>query len=148
MNKKSILKVAIFAVLSIVIISMGTCLAAIKEPDSIQWSYITSTGVMLDKYAEYEDYDVLECAGNTSSSYGTTAYVKMELKYYKNGSWQVFDSWEDSGNRNALVEDYVRVTPGYTYRLFTTHKVYNSSGALLETFTDKSSNTVTSPSRS
>ena len=83
MNKKNILKVAIFAVLSIVIISMGTCLAAIKEPDSIQWSYITSTGVMLDKYAEYEDYDVLECAGNTSSSYGTTGYVKVELKYYK-----------------------------------------------------------------
>lgn len=148
MNKKSILKVAIFAVLSIVIISMGTCLAAIKEPDSTQWSYITSTGIFLDKYAEYADYDVLLCSADTSSSYGTTAYVKMELKYYKNGSWQVFDSWEDSGNRNALVEDYVRVTPGYTYRLFTTHKVYNSSGALLETFTDKSSNTVTSPSRS
>ena len=58
MNKKSILKVAIFAVLSIVIISMGTCLAAIKEPDSTQWSYITSTGIFLDKYAEYADYDV------------------------------------------------------------------------------------------
>lgn len=148
MNKKNILKVAIFAILSIVIISMGTCLAAIKEPDSIQWSYITSTGILLDKYAEYDDYDVLLCSANTSSSYGTTAYIKMELKYYKDGEWQVYDSWEDSGNRAALVEDYVRVTPGYTYRLFTTHKVYSSSGALLETFTDKSSNTVASPSRS
>ena len=148
MNKKNILKVAIFAVLSIVIISMGTCLAAIKEPDSIQWSYITSTGILLDKYAEYEDYDILECGGNTSSSYGTNAYVLVELKYYKNGSWQVYDSWEDTGNRAAIVEERVKVTPGYTYRVFTTHKVYSSSGALLETFTDKSSNTVTSPSRS
>ena len=77
MNKKNILKVAIFAVLSIVIISMGTCLAAIKEPDSTQWSYITSTGIFLDKYAEYADYDVLLCSADTSSSYGTTAYVKM-----------------------------------------------------------------------
>lgn len=147
MNKKNILKVAIFAVLSIVIISMGTCLAAIKEPDSIQWSYITSTGIQLDKYASYDNYDVLLCSADTSSSYGTTAYVKMELKYYKDGSWQVFDSWEDSGSRAALVGEYVRVTPGYTYRIFTTHKVYSSSGALLETFTDKSSNTVTSPTR-
>ena len=148
MNKKSILKVAIFAVLSIVIISMGTCLAAIKKPDSIQWSYITSTSIGFDKYATYTDYDVLECGADTSSSYGTTAYVKVELKYYKDGSWQVFDSWEDSGNRFAAVGEHVRVTPGYTYRVYTTHKVYSSSGALLETFTDKSSNTVTSPSRS
>ena len=147
MNKKNILKVAIFAVLSIVIISMGTCLAAIKEPDSIQWSYITSTGVLLDKYAEYEDYDVLECCGNTSSSYGTKAYVLVELKYYKDGSWQVYDSWEDTGNRAAAVGEYVRVTPGYTYRVYTTHKVFSSSGALLETFTDKSSNTVASYTR-
>ena len=147
MNKKNILKVAIFAVLSIVIISMGTCLAAIKEPDSIQWSYITSTSILLDKYAEYEDYDILECAADTSSSYGTTAYIKMELKYYKDGKWQVYETWEDSGNRLAAVGERIRVTPGYTYRVFTTHKVYSSSGALLETFTDKSSNTVASLSR-
>lgn len=147
MNKKNILKVAIFAVLSIVVISMGTCLAAIKEPDSVQWSYITSTSIGFDKYAEYADYDILECGADTSSSYGTTAYVKVELKYYKDGKWQVYDSWEDSGNRLAAVGEYVRVTPGYTYRVFTTHKVYSSSGALLETFTDKSSNTVTSPTR-
>ena len=148
MNKKSILKIAVVAILSIVVISMGTCLAVIKEPDSLQWSYISSIGLYLTKYATYDDYDVLLCSADTSSSYGTTAYVKMELKYYKNGAWQVFDSWEDSGNRAALVEDYVRVTPGYTYRLFTTHKVYNSSGTLLETYTDRSSNTVASPSRS
>ena len=148
MNKKSILKVAIFAVLSIVIISMGTCLAAIKEPDSTQWSYITSTGIFLDKYAEYADYDVLLCSADTSSSYGTTGYVKVELKYYKDGSWQVYDSWEDSGNRFGGVDELVRVTPGYTYRVYTTHKVFSSSGALLETFTDRSSNTITSPSRS
>lgn len=147
MNKKNILKVAIFVVLSIVIISMGTCLAAIKEPDSIQWSYITSTSIGFDKYAEYEDYDILECGADTSSSYGTTAYVKVELKYYKDGSWQVFDSWEDSGNRFAAVGERIRVTPGYTYRVYTTHKVYSSSGALLETFTDKSSNTIASLSR-
>lgn len=147
MNKKNILKVAIFAVLSIVIISMGTCLAAIKEPDSVQWSYITSTSILLDKCEEYEDYDIFECAADTSSSYGTTAYVKVELKYYKDGKWQVYDSWEDSGNRLAAVDECIRVTPGYTYRVFTTHKVYSSSGALLETFTDKSSNTIASLSR-
>ena len=71
-----------------------------------------------------------------------------ELKYYKDGSWQVYDSWEDSGNRFGGVDELVRVTPGYTYRVYTTHKVFSSSGALLETFTDRSSNTITSPSRS
>ena len=148
MNKKNILKVAMFVILSIVIISAGTCLAVMKEPDSLQWSYITSTSILLDKYAEYDDYDILECAGTTSSSYGTTGYIKVELKYYKNGSWQVYDSWEDSGNRFGGVDVRVRVTPGYTYRVFTTHKVYNSSGTLLETYTDRSSNTVASASRS
>ena len=74
--------------------------------------------------------------------------IENELKYYKDGSWQVYDSWEDSGNRFGGVDELVRVTPGYTYRVYTTHKVFSSSGALLETFTDKSSNTIASPSRS
>ena len=147
MKKQILFKILALVVLSVILLSIGVIsVAAEGENISPRWTYISSTGYLFEKDQELEDYDILACGGNTVAS-GTNryAYVKVQLQYLNNnGSWVNFATWEDQTRIGALVEEYIQVTPGYTYRLLLTHKVLDANGNVLETFTNEPDYYITS----
>lgn len=75
------------------------------------------------------------CGGIVHATYpDTDITLKVELQQYKNNTWSTIKSWSDSGSgKNTLdVNGEYYVTSGYTYRVVSTAKVYNSNGILLE----------------
>lgn len=131
-----VLKILVLTVLSVMLLSLGM----ISTASSIQprWSYISSVAYLFEKDQVLADYDILACGGDTTVAGTRYAYVKVELQYLRNGVWTNYAVWEDEGRAGAGVEEYIRVTPGYTYRLLTTHKAMDANGNVLETFNDQS----------
>ena len=124
-------------VLSVFLLSIGvTTFAAVRETVSPRWTYLMGTANLFDKEATYTDYDIVACGGTTTTPQNINACVEVELQYLENGTWKRFAFWEDYGHMGAAVEEYVRVRPGYTYRLVLTHQAYDRNGNLLETFND------------
>ena len=145
MKKQMLLKLVIVVVLNVMILSIGVVsTAAMKDPASIQWTYIDSTSYLFDKDQELANYDILACGGITTVSGLKTAYVKVELEYLDGTTWKNFDTWIDQGRTGAGVEEYVQVTPGYSYRLKLTHKALDANGNVLETFYDEADYYITS----
>jgi len=71
---------------------------------------------------------------NIKLSYDTdTANLTMELQQLNGGKWTTIKSWDTSGSGTVYLDKTWYVSPGYSYRVYTTAKVYNSSGILLET---------------
>lgn len=135
MNKKILLKVISLVVLNVFIISSGiSTFAAIKEPDSINWSYLHSCGHYFQLKESYENVDVFACEGSTTCAPSYQAYVKVQVQYLTTNGWEDYLYMEDTGYGNASTYRDVVVMTGYTYRLYLTHKVLNSSGVVLETF--------------
>lgn len=78
------------------------------------------------------------CTGEavvTDSNYDVT--VKCELQKL-DGTWKTLKSWSESGNFGVDAGGSYYVSSGYTYRVKTTVKVYNSNGSLRETATEYS----------
>lgn len=82
----------------------------------------------------------LTCNGTTKVNSGYSAGVTVELQKYTT-SWGTIKTWSASGGTKASVSEPYSVSRG-SYRLKVTHKAYNSSGSLAESFV-KYSNTVT-----
>lgn len=80
------------------------------------------------------------CYGSTRVASGYSAGVTVELQKYTSG-WGTIMTWSASGGSKASLNQPYAVPRG-TYRLKVTHKAYNSSGSLVESFV-KYSNTVT-----
>lgn len=132
------------------IILLSTCLSAyaadeVKEPR--RWSYMVSCSDMFIKSAEYANYDVFGCGGSTMTRSGYYAYVYVELDRLVNGYWRYYDSWEDEGYMAAATEEYIPVTPGYTYRLVLRFEARDANGNTLEYLDDESNHYLASYSR-
>lgn len=135
MNKKILLKVISLVVLNVFMISSGiSTFAAIKEPDSINWSYLNSCGHYFQVHASYDNVDIFACEGSTTCNPKYKAYVKVQVQYATSNGWEDYLYMEDTGYGNGSVYREVAVMPGYTYRLYLTHKVLNSNDVVLETF--------------
>ena len=80
---------------------------------------------------------VFNCTGVTNVSSGYTAEVIVELQR-DTGSWTTVQKWTAKSVLSASVYQTKSVSKGYTYRLKTTHKAYNSNGTLIETVTEYS----------
>ncbi len=79
----------------------------------------------------------LYCEADTTTYPGYNASVYVELQHY-DGNWTTIKTWSDAPNyKYAVVGEYYYVGTG-SYRLKTTHKALNSSGTVVETFTDYS----------
>lgn len=146
MKKQMLFKIVTLTIISIMLLSVGVVsVAAFPETISPRWAYISSTAYLFDKDQELTNYDIFGIGGNTTVPSGYYAYVKVELQYLNsNGRWVNFDTWEDEGRTNALVEEYIRVTPGYSYRLLLTHKCLDANGNVLETFNNEADYYLTS----
>lgn len=150
MNKKILLKVMALVVLNVFIISSGiSTFAAIKEPDSINWTYINSCGYYFQVEETTDSYDVFGCDGSTTCAPKYQAYVKVQVQYLTSNGWQDYLYMEDTDYCSASVSRNIAVMSGYTYRLYITHKILNSNGAVLETYGPyESDNYLTSLPRS
>lgn len=153
MKKQLLLKIVALITVNVMIISLGlTTLAANNESAETyvtpRWSTLSMCAYLFDKDQVLEDYDIFACGGSTSVPLHYYAYVKVELQYLnRNGNWINFDSWEDQGHMEAVVEKYIQVMPGYSYRLLLTHKALDGNGNVIETFYDEPDYYLTSASR-
>ncbi|OCN01401.1 hypothetical protein A7X67_02025 [Clostridium sp. W14A] len=81
------------------------------------------------------------CTGKaTLYSSSDSAQLSVQLQKYSNGSWSTVKTWSKvvQGNTPTNIVNSYYVVNG-TYRVSCTIKVYNASGALLETQTAYSS---------
>lgn len=149
MKKQILFKIVTLTITSIILLSVGVVsVAALPETISPRWSYISSTAYLFDVDQELANYDILACGGHTLATGNRNAYVKVELQYLNsNGRWVNYATWEDSAYVSATVEEYIRVTPGYSYRLLLTHKVMDANGNVLETFNNEASYYIHSDAR-
>ena len=70
----------------------------------------------------------------TPKPYNRKTFVKVQLQKKENGSWTTIASWTESNNNGvSSAMGSKTLTKGKTYRTYTTGKVYDSSGNLLET---------------
>ncbi len=75
----------------------------------------------------------LTCRGSTRVQSGYSASVAVELQKYTT-SWGTIMTWTARGGEEASVNQPYSVARG-SYRLKVTHKAYNSSGNVAESFT-------------
>ncbi len=150
MNKKILFKVLALVVLNVFIISSGiSTFAAVKEPYSINWTYLNSCGHYFEVEETHENVDIFGCEGSTTCPPSYKAYVKVQVQYLTSNGWEDYLYMEDTDYWSASVSRNVAVMPGYTYRLYLTHKVFDSNDNLLETFGPyESDNYLTSLPRS
>lgn len=70
----------------------------------------------------------------TPKPYNRKTFVKVQLQKKENGSWMTIASWTESNDNGvSSVMGSKTLTKGNTYRTYTTGKVYDNSGNLLET---------------
>lgn len=70
----------------------------------------------------------------TPKPYNRKTFVKVQLQKKENGSWTTIASWTESNDNGvSSVMGSKTLTKGNTYRTYTTGKVYDNSGNLLET---------------
>lgn len=145
MKKQILVKFLSLLMLSMMLLSIGvTSTAAFPETIEPRWTYISRTSYLFEKDQVLADYDIVACGGITVVPSNYYAYVKVQLQYLDGNTWRNFATWEDEGRTSAAIEEYVRVTPGYTYRLKLTHKCLDANGNVLETFNNEASNYVAS----
>ena len=125
-NKKTI---ATLLILSLVIS------ASVAFADSVGLRYIgvedISIGLSINT-----DNKASCCARVNSSASNYAPFVSATLKRSSDGKiWTSVASWSASGTflTGASIDETVAVSRGFQYKLFVTDKIYNSSGALIET---------------
>lgn len=139
--KKSKFKKVIAVVMAAVLCLCVTGAACAKAPDS--GSEIAPQNIAIAvtvNNLELGSFGKLTCYGKTTTQLGYIAEVVVELQQ-DNGGWETIHTFtkKGSGTIASVDEDYY-VGRG-TYRLKLTHKAYNSSGTLVESF-NKYSKTV------
>ena len=85
------------------------------------------------------------CYSSAESTYSTdTVDLTMELQRFNGYTWDTEKSWNSSGFIVASLGKDWYVASGYYYRVYTTARVYSSSGVLLETVPETSMKTESS----
>ncbi len=71
------------------------------------------------------------CAGTVVLYSGYTATLTMKLQQYNGSYWTTIQTWSTSDSKS--LSKFYYVSSGYSYRVVTSAKVYNSSGTYVET---------------
>lgn len=71
------------------------------------------------------------CSGVISLYSNYTATLTMKLQQYNGSYWTTIQTWSTSDSKSLSKSYYV--SSGYSYRVVTSAKVYNSSGTYVET---------------
>lgn len=79
-----------------------------------------------------ETTGIATCTGTVSAKNNYSVEVDVALQILENGSWRTLKTWSASGTWDASCTKYYAVYRGYTYRVYVTGYVYNSSGAIIE----------------
>lgn len=82
---------------------------------------------------------VATCRSSCHATSGYTISIECKLQRYTGTSWSTVKTWTTSANRYASISQTWTVPSGYTYRVYSTFRIYNSSGTLLETGTNSKS---------
>lgn len=71
---------------------------------------------------------------NATSSYhgGASQKLTCKLQRYDGSTWTTVKTWTKTSTMSVNIAQQYAVYSGYTYRLRTTCKVYNSAGTILE----------------
>ena len=140
MTKNIALKIATLLVLCIFTLSLGvSSFAKMKEPDSINWSYLATCDYSFDLVSSDSSYKYFYMMGSTTVGSTRNAYVKVELQQLLDGVWTTIYTLTDEDYAIAAVEkNNYKVPKNYTYRLKLTHKAKTTSGTTLETYTHNS----------
>ena len=75
----------------------------------------------------------MQCYGLTRTIPGYKAEIIVTLQQL-DGRWKPLKTWTVKNTENAEINETYYVEAGYSYRLSVTHKAYNSSGKLVESF--------------
>lgn len=70
-----------------------------------------------------------------------TVKVVCKLQRWTGSTWTTLKTWTNTDNYIAYVSEKWAVYSGYTYRVYATFYVYDSSGTLLETVSNSNSQT-------
>lgn len=97
-----------------------------------QYTYIKthSTNLSID-----EDTGITTSRASCYAIGGYTVEVECKLQCYSGSSWTTLKTWTASGTNYASVNENWAVYSGYTYRVYATFRIRNSSGGLLESTT-------------
>ncbi len=138
--KKSKFKKVIAVVMAAVLCLCVTGAACAKAPDSDSEIAPQNIAIaMTENNLILGSFGKLTCYGKTTTRPGYTVETIVELQQ-DNGGWETIQTWSKKGGTIATVDEDYYVGRG-TYRLKLTHKAYNSSGTLVESF-NKYSKTV------
>lgn len=138
--KKSKFKKVIAVMMAAALCLCATGAACAKVPDS--GSEISPQNIAITLTANnltLGSFGKLTCFSKTTTQPGYVAEVVVELQK-DDGGWGTIYTWSKKGGTIASVDEDYYVGKG-TYRLKLTHKAYNSSGTLIESF-NKYSKTV------
>ena len=72
------------------------------------------------------------CNANSGFSGGASQKLICELQRYNGSTWTTVKTWTKTSTYSANIAKQYAVYSGYTYRLRTTCRVYNSSGTIVE----------------
>jgi len=75
----------------------------------------------------------LTCQGKTQVQSGYYAEVIVELQQYDD-EWHTIKTWDSTDSDYTAVKEYYYVPSGYSYRLKLTHRAYNGSWNMVESF--------------
>ena len=129
--KKSRLSLALSLIL---ILSSLAPTAYASEELTIQsrYSRITSFTVAfsISSSGLSSDYSSIKLTNSTD-----TVNLIIELQQKSGSTWSTIKTWETSGSGTVSLDKSWYVSSGYSYRIYVTAKVYNSSDTLSETAT-------------
>lgn len=110
-------------------------LAAVPDEPIVtpQFTYITwySTSVIID-----ESTGIAQCEASCYAAIGYTIEVECSLQCYIQSKWTTLKTWSTTGTRYAGLNHNRAVYSGYTYRVYTVYRIYDSSGNFLESAAD------------
>ncbi len=118
--------------------------ATVPESSAIspRYVYIKSNNVNL---TINQNTGVATCTSYCYATSGYTVKIECKLQRYTGSSWITLKTWTASADRYASISETCTIPSGYTYRVYTTFRIYNSAGTLLET--GANSKSVTFPSK-
>lgn len=134
------MKQILAAILAIAILSAMVLPVSAAVPEetvaSPRYSYIQSASVNL---IINDETGMATCTSSCYASSEYVVYIDCMLQRYSGSSWTTLRTWIKSAKRYASIEETWKVYSGYTYRVYSTFRIYNASGTLLETGTNSKS---------
>lgn len=115
----------IAVVLSLLALSAGAESETVVMP---RYSYID----VINSSLSISKYGMATCNANSGFNGGASQTLTCKLQRYDGSTWTTVKTWSTTVSSSARISKQYAVYSGYTYRLRTTCKVYNSAGTILE----------------